>query len=175
MKLSMNSLSRLLICGTTICVMALQATAAKAQQAGDNKITAIDILLEPDATMLQHATANNARLFQNFPKGFHLDATHTPHITLVQRFVRTSDLNAIYAALGKVFAKNNVGNLKLEAFKYYYIPTGATGLAGIVARPSPELLRLQRDVIDAVTPFTVETGTMLHLSLDTTIPLWTRN
>ena len=92
--------------------------------------------------MLQHAAANNARLLKVYPKGFRLDATHTPHITLVQRFVHTSDLDAVYAALGKVFAKDNVGALKLEAFKYYYIPTGATGLAGIVARPSPELLKV---------------------------------
>ena len=31
-------------------------------------VTAIDILLEPDATMLQHAEANNARLLKVFPK-----------------------------------------------------------------------------------------------------------
>ena len=42
-----------------------------------NPVTAIDILLEPDATMLQHAAANNARLLKVFPKGFALDATHT--------------------------------------------------------------------------------------------------
>ncbi len=125
-----------------------------------SQVTAIDVLLEPDATMLQHASANNARLLESFPKGFHLDATHTPHITLVQRFVRSSDLDAVYAALGKVFAKDNVSSLELEAFKYYYIPTGATGLAGIVARPTPELLKLQQDVIAAVAPFTVETGTI---------------
>ncbi len=162
MKLSENSLARLLL-SAIACVMALQAGTANAQHssaAGDNTITAIDVLLEPDATMQQHAAANNARLLKVYPKGFRLDATHTPHITLVQRFVHTSDLDAVYAALGKVFAKDNVGALKLEAFKYYYIPTGATGLAGIVARPSPELLKLQQDVIDVVTPFTVETGTV---------------
>jgi hypothetical protein len=124
------------------------------------QITAIDVLLEPDPTMLQHAAASNARLLKVYPEGFRLDATHTPHITLVQRFVRTSDLDAVYAVLGKVFAKDSVGALKLEASKYYYIPTGATGLAGIVARPGSELLNLQQDVIDAVTPFTVETGTI---------------
>src|SRR4029077_3940762 len=33
------------------------------------------------------------------------------------------------------------------------------GLAGIVAKPTPELLKLQQDVIAAVAPFTVPTGT----------------
>jgi hypothetical protein len=123
-------------------------------------VTAIDVLLEPDATMLQHAEANNARLLKAYPKGFALDATHRPHITLVQRFVRTADLDALYAALGKVFAGTNVSAMKLEAFQYYYAPTGNTGVAGIVAKPTPELLELQRQVIAAAAPFTVETGTI---------------
>ena len=121
-------------------------------------VTAIDILLEPDATMLQHAEANNARLLAVFPKGFALDATHRPHITMIQRYVRTADLDQVYTAAGQVLARANVTGLKLEAFKYYYIPSKAIGLAGIVAKPTPELLKLQADLIAAVAPFTVETG-----------------
>lgn len=121
-------------------------------------VTAIDVLLEPDATMLQHAAANNARLLAVFPKGFELDAMHRPHVSMIQRFVRTADLDQVFAAVGKVFTSENVTSFKLEAFKYYYIPSGAIGLAGIVAHPTPELLKLQADLIAAVTPFTVETG-----------------
>ena len=124
-----------------------------------NPVTAIDILLEPDATMLQHAEAVNARLLKVYPKGFALDATHRPHITMIQRFVRTADLDKVYAAAGKVLARANVTAMKLEAFKYYYIPSKDIGLSGIVAKPTPELLKLQADLIAAVTPFTVETGT----------------
>ena len=95
---------------------------------------------------------------QVFPKGFALDATHRPHVTLLQRFVRTADLDKIYAAAGKLFAETNVLGLRLEAFRYYYIPSGAVGLAGIVARPSLELRALQQALIDAVAPFTLPTG-----------------
>jgi len=109
--------------------------------------------------MLQHAEAVNARLLKVYPKGFALDATHRPHITMIQRFVRTADLDKVYAAAGQVFARANVTAMKLEAFKYYYIPSQDIGLSGIVAKPTPELLKLQADLIDAVTPFTVETGT----------------
>jgi len=126
--------------------------------AAQSPVTAIDILLEPDTTMLQHSADNNARLLKVFPKGFALDATHTPHITMIQRFVRTVDLNKVYAAAGQVLARTNVSGLKLEAFKYYYIPSGPIGLAGIVAKPTPELLKLQTDLIAAVAPFTVKTG-----------------
>ena len=123
-----------------------------------NPVTAIDILLEPDDTMLQHAAANNARLLTVFPKGFSLDATHRPHITLEQRFVRTTDLDQVYSAVGKVLESEHVKSFRLEAFKYYYIPSKAIGLAGIVAKPTPELLKLQANIIAAVTPFTVATG-----------------
>jgi hypothetical protein len=127
--------------------------------AGQAPVTAIDILLEPDATMLRHAEANNARLLKVFPKGFALDATHRPHITMIQRFVRTADLDKVYAAAGKVLAGANVTGMKLKAHKYYYIPSKDIGVAGIVAKPIPELLKLQEDLIAAVAPFTVEKGT----------------
>ena len=68
---------------------------AVAQQ---NAVTAIDIALEPDATMIQHAMADNARLLKSFPKGFTLDATHHPHVSMLQQFVRTDDFDKIFAA-----------------------------------------------------------------------------
>ncbi len=52
--------------------------AATIPNAAQNSVTAIDILLEPDAAMLKHAAASNARLLAVFPKGFALDATHSP-------------------------------------------------------------------------------------------------
>jgi phosphoglycolate phosphatase-like HAD superfamily hydrolase len=122
------------------------------------EITAIDILLKPDATMLEHAAADNARLLKLNPQGFALDAAHTPHITLLQGFVRTADLDKLYAAEEQVLAAADLGTMKLEAFKRYYAPTGATGVAGICAKPTPELLKLQADIIAAAKPFMLETG-----------------
>jgi hypothetical protein len=155
-----HALRYVLLFGTMVGAIALQSGAANAQQASaGSEVTAVDVLLEPDATMLQHAADNNARLLKVFPKGFTLDAMHRPHVTIVQRFVRTRDLDRVYAAVSKVLASENVTSIKLEAYKYYYIPDKAIGLAGIVARATPELLKLQQDVIAAVTPFTAETGT----------------
>ena len=122
-------------------------------------MTAIDILLNPDATMMKHSDAVNARLRSVYPKGFALDATHRPHITLLQRFVRTADLDQVYAAANKVLAGVKASDLQLKAIKYYYIPAGDLGLSGIVAEPTPELLKLQQELVDAVAPFTVPTGT----------------
>ncbi len=78
---------------------------AGASAAQPNSVTAIDIALEPDATMIEHAIAANARLLKAFPKGFALDATHHPHISMLQHFVRTADLDKVYAAADAVFTK----------------------------------------------------------------------
>ncbi len=109
--------------------------------------------------MIEHATATNARLIKVFPKGFALDASHHPHISMLQRFARTADLDKVYAAAEKVLVRANVTSLKLKAFKYYYIPDKSLGLSGIVVEPTPELIKLEQDLIAAVAPFTVKTGT----------------
>ena len=159
----MKYLTNLLPNAAILCALAMLGRNVHAQPASpatdQSPVTAIDILLQPDATMLQHAAANNARLLKAYPKGFALDATHTPHITMLQCFVRTVDLEKVYAAEEKVFAAANVNAMKLDAFKFYYIPAGgALGVAGICAKPSPQLLKLQADIIAAAKPFMAETG-----------------
>jgi 2'-5' RNA ligase len=129
---------------------------AVAQQ---NPVTAIDIALEPDATMIEHAKAANARLLKSFPKGFTLDETHHPHISMLQQFVRTDDLDKVFAAANAVLAKEKPKTWTLKALKYYYIPASPIGLAGIVVEPTEDLHRLQDELIKAVEPYTVKTGT----------------
>lgn len=124
-----------------------------------NGVTAIDVALEPDATMIRHAKANNARLLKVYPAGFALDATHNPHITLLQQFVRPADLDKVYAATGKALAGEYPTSWKLKAFKYYYIPMPPLGAAGIVIEPTDDLRRLQQKIIDALAPFAVKIGT----------------
>jgi hypothetical protein len=79
------------------CIVLLSAIVAMAEVAvaQQNSVTAIDIALEPDATMIQHAKDANARLRESFPEGFALDETHHLHVTMLQQFVRTEDLDRI--------------------------------------------------------------------------------
>jgi 2'-5' RNA ligase superfamily len=142
--------------GIVAAAVLASAGAAHAQAA---PVTAIDVALEPDATMERHAHADNARLLAAFPKGFALDATHHAHISMLQQFVLTADLPQIYAAVGAVMAKERPAEWKLKAFKYYYIPSPPVGLAGIVVEPTPDLLRLQQELIDAIAPYRADTGT----------------
>lgn len=81
--------------------------------AHQNPVTAIDIALEPDQTMVGHAKAANAALLRNFPKGFALDATHHPHVSIFAGFVPTADLPKVYDVAGKVLAKENYTAWKL--------------------------------------------------------------
>jgi hypothetical protein len=64
--------------------LGLMLASTQVPAAQQNSVTAIDIALEPDATMVQHAMAANARLLKDFPNGFTLDATHHPHISMLQ-------------------------------------------------------------------------------------------
>jgi len=163
MQSTNNNLRHLLIKVAMVCTLATAAGNALAQeQSGSieqSATTAIDILLEPDATMLQYAEVANARLLKVFPKGFALDATHRPHITLLQRYVRTADLDKAYAAADKVFTKQKLASWKLQATKYYYLPMEELGVAGIVVKPTKDLIKLQKQLVTAVAPFTVKTAT----------------
>jgi len=136
-----------------------RANMAQAADPKTNPVTAIDVLIEPDATMLKNAGAANARLRESFPKGFALDETHQPHISCVQRYVKTADLDKVYETVGKVLAGEKPAAWKLKAYKFYYIPWKDVGLAGIVIEPTDDLINFQQKLIDAVAPFTERTGT----------------
>ncbi|MGA7196084.1 hypothetical protein [Roseiarcus sp.] len=84
-------------------------------QAQENPVTAIDIALEPNAAMVQRAEADNVRLLKAYPEGFALDATHHAHITMLQQFVRTADLDKVYSAACAVLAKEGTAIRRLKA------------------------------------------------------------
>ena len=88
--------------------------------------------------MVHHAEAVNTRLRSVFPRGFSLDASHHPHISKLQRYVRTADLDKIYAAASKVFDSYNVTSFRLKAYKYYYLTDPSLpglGLSALSWRP----------------------------------------
>ena len=127
-------------------------------QASD-KLIAIDVLLEPDQTMISKANAVNARLRENYPAGYELDATHAPHVTLLQRYVRVRDLDAVTAALNKVFATEHPTELQLKETGIFYGMWSGVAVTTFLVERTPELMRLHQKVIDAVAPFSVSGGT----------------
>ncbi|BBO35746.1 2'-5' RNA ligase family protein [Lacipirellula parvula] len=135
-------------------LFSLRAPAAEPQPLP--AVVAIDVLLHPDRTMLAAAAKANEELRGDYPAGFSLDKLHTPHISMIQRFVRRDDLAQIEAELESVFASAKPTAIELEATGYYSLPVGELGLAGIVIEPTSELRDLQDRIIAAVEPFAVK-------------------
>ena len=110
-----------------IVALAMSAPAAFGQ--GD--LIAIDVLLQPGQKMLVEAEKWNARTREQSPEGFKLDAEHSPHVTLVQRFVAKSDLPKALAAGDKARSKFDISRIQMTATGLYHIPSGKIGLAVI--------------------------------------------
>lgn len=122
-------------------------------------LIAINILIEPDGATVERAKALNARLLATYPAGFPLDAHHTPHITILQRFVPLADLEAVAQAVRAVVAHALPLNWQSFATGTYYLAHGDLGAMGIVVQPSDDWRRLQARIIEAVAPFAAERGT----------------
>ena len=126
-------------------------------------LAAIDILLEPDDIMAAQARADNARLREDYPGGFALDATHVPHISVLQCYVRTRDLENIFAGVKRVVDAEKPAGMELETTGYFYAPWKGRGLAGITVAPTPRLLKYQEAILALMTPFIVKNGTVAAL------------
>ncbi|WP_328977705.1 hypothetical protein [Streptomyces canus] len=131
-------------------------------------LTAIDILIEPDDDALQHARKWNARLREGVPDGFALDATHQPHVTMLQRYVRTAQLDDFFDAVGKAVAGIDVATLSLQAVAIAHANWGTPGQepAALMLQPNPQVLDLQAAVLAAATPFVQADGTGAAYLLD---------
>ena len=124
-----------------------------ASGAEQHPITAVDIVLEPDATMIQQAQAANTGLLKNFPKGYALGDEHAPHISVIGGYFYTANLDEMFAAASKVLASEKVMSWKLKAFQYHYIPLKEIGLGGILVEPTADLIRLQDKLFEAIGKF----------------------
>ena len=122
-------------------------------------LIAIDVLLDPDAATVEKAQAVNARLREHYPDGFALDANHAPHITILQRFVQTADLDKVAKAVAEVLRTEQSMTWASKAIGFYDLADKNLALVGIVIEPTQDLRRLQQRIIDAVAPFAVEQGT----------------
>jgi 2'-5' RNA ligase len=138
--------------------------------ADSDRVVAIDVLLEPDATMVKRAIAANAELRANYPQGYTLGPEQVPHISLVQRYVKAGDLDEVGAAVSAVLAKENPRKLQLTATGYAYAPWAGVSITGIAVERTPELNRLQANIEKAVEPFAVPTGTVAAFSTSKDLP-----
>ena len=136
------------------------ASPLSSSQQGAAELVALDIALQPDSAALAQIQGGISRLMRDsrLPVNQRLEIGAAPRITLVQRFVRSRDLDAIAAALGKIAAASGTLPIRLTASGYSSADAGSSALVVLTLDPSPELDRLARAVVDAVQPFAVSGG-----------------
>jgi hypothetical protein len=124
-------------------------------------LTAIDVLIDPDEQAIERARKINARLLKSLPEGWALDDTHKPHITTLQRYVRSADLDKVYDAVGKVLAETDMAALGYQAIKITHADWGFPGYGPTVllVQVSPEVLSFQAKLEGALAPFVESGGT----------------
>jgi hypothetical protein len=123
-------------------------------------LTAIDILIDPDDAALARARKVNARVLESMP-GWVLDDTHQPHITTLQRYVRTADLDKVYDAVQATVAGTDMAALGYQGVKITHADWGFPGYGPtvILVSVSADVLAFQAGLVDAVAPFTESGGT----------------
>jgi hypothetical protein len=124
-------------------------------------LTAIDILVNPDEATLQHARAWNARMRDSVGGGFALDASHQPHITTLQRYVRTADLGGVLDAVQQTLTTTVTTALSYRAVAIKHADWGVPGqgLAAILIQPSRQVSDFQAALLAAINPFVESGGT----------------
>jgi hypothetical protein len=122
-------------------------------------LTAIDILVNPDEATVTRAREVNARMLKSMPQGWVLDDTHQPHITTLQRYVCTAELDQVYEAVATTIADTDMASLSYQVVKITHADWGFPGYgpAVLLVQVSPEVLDFQSALVTAVTPF-VEPG-----------------
>jgi len=124
-----------------------------------SNMIAVDVLLEPDPATQARARATNAALRADHPAGFAFDATHLPHVTLVQRYVYEHDLDALLSATRVLADAHNPLALCLEVTGVQVRIDGGTGSASWRIAPSPALQALADDCLAAAQTLAVAGGT----------------
>jgi hypothetical protein len=124
-------------------------------------LTAIDILIDPDEHALSRAREVNARVLKSMPEGWVLDDTHQPHITTLQRYVRTADLDKVYDAVEKTVAATDMASLSYQAVKITHADWGFPGYGPTVllVQVGAKVLDFQANLVAAVAPFVEPGGT----------------
>jgi hypothetical protein len=125
-------------------------------------LTAVDILIEPDAAAIERARAVNRRMPLSIAAGLTLDDDHLPHITMLQRYLVTADVEQAYAAIEQTLAATDPASLSYHVpgitYSEHWGPPGqAAAVLGV--EPNQQVLDLQAALLAAVAPFTGSGGT----------------
>lgn len=117
-------------------------------------LIAIDIaILPPDEVAARAQAVNQALLAQaGDPNGLRLDDTHLAHVTLVQLFIRKSNLSAMLDRVSDVLRGQAPIALRVPGVE------ARDGVVHLAIEPTPKLQRLHEALMDSVAPFEAAAG-----------------
>lgn len=121
-----------------------------------DKIIAIGVLLTiPENVYEQSIQLNRAILVSN-PDNITLDDNHIPHITLLQCYIKESDLTKIEQALNGLY--RTIENDSLWADELQYNKNKSESFASIGIKRSPPLMALHERTIKLLEPYNIPDG-----------------
>ena len=123
----------------------------------DAKLIAIDVLLEPDRPMADKVKSLNAWLRENYQAGYALDATHMPHVTLLQRLCERETSMRLPPQSRRYLWPSTAMKLTIRSLDY--LRFAGLAVAVLIVERTTELMWLHHRIIDAVAPFSVSGGT----------------
>lgn len=135
-----------------------------------DRVIAIDVVLLPDAKMLDFSKAANAKLRSNYPAGYTLGGDQASHISLVHRYVREKDLPSVEQAVAKMAAKERPLEWPLTATGYGSGKWTGLAITVIGVENTPDVSRLGAEIIKAIEPYTVAGGTAEAFSTSKELP-----
>ena len=94
--------SRLKISLTCMLSAVIVLAMAEPAKQTPGEVIAVNVLLLPDQESSGRAVRINGLLRQSDPSGFALDASHLPHISVLQGYVEAKSLPAIYRAVERL-------------------------------------------------------------------------
>lgn len=133
-------------------------------------VVAIDVLLLPDVTMVTKAVAANARLRENYAKGYALGNKQAAHITLVHAYVREKDLPAIEEQVSKLTAAAQPEKWDLVATGYTSAIWSGLAITTIGIDRNPALDAFQENVAKVVDHYSTKDGTAAAFSTSAELP-----
>jgi hypothetical protein len=122
-------------------------TFSKAMRMRVNDLAAIDIVLLFPESLNRRAKAANAALLAQRPDGFRFDASHLPHITLAQQFIRRGNLPALIARMDPMLRA-----VRPLALRVTGVGSSATA-AHFAIETTTEIDKLHSTLMDVVLPF----------------------
>lgn len=122
----------------------------------NEKVMAIDVLLTPSDEMNNQALDLSAAIKKNNPSTLQLDENHIPHITLLQCYVKESDLSEIEKSLEGLYDEVELKNLYASGLVYN--KDAKESFSTIQIEPSEELRKIHEETIKRVKPFILKDG-----------------